>query len=98
MGAQGTATLNFGAAAAKTVDAFVVVTGQAAYLSASSLAEAFMQGDSTADHSADEHVMAQQMLDLLVSDLVDATGFTIYATVREGAGLTGQFTVHWVWN
>lgn len=55
MGAQGTATLNFGAfpgAPSATVD----VTGQTGF-TASSLAEAWVYPKATADHSADEHMI-----------------------------------------
>jgi len=96
MGATGTATLNFGAASAQTLDTSVAVTGQAGILSGSQV-EAYLMADTTSDHSADEHVMAAQMMDLVCGAIVAGTGFTIFATVRENAGLVGQFTVHWVW-
>ena len=96
----GTATLNFGVASAKTLDISQVVTGQAAIVSGSKV-EAYLMGDTTADHEADEHIMAVSMMDLVCGAIVAGTGFTIYANVRDDiskAGLTGQFTVQWVWS
>ena len=95
----GTATLNFGVASAKTLDTSVVVTGQAAIVSGSKV-EAYLMADTTSDHAADEHIMSVSMMDLVCGAIVAATGFTIYANVRDDiskAGLTGQFTVQWVW-
>lgn len=94
--ATGTATLDFGTAASRTIDTFVVVTGQAAILAGSQV-EAYFMADTTTDHSADEHIMAIQAIDLICGDIVPGTGFTIYGIAREPAGLVGQFTVHWVW-
>ena len=96
----GTATLNFGAAASKTLDTTVAVTGQTAIVSGSKV-EAYLMGDTTADHSADEHIMAASMFRLACSDIVAGTGFTIYAVGEDylaKAGLTGQFTIQWVWS
>ena len=96
----GTATLNFNGAASKTLDVSVVVTGQAAILAGSKV-EAYLMDDTTADHAADEHIMAVSMMDLVCGAIVAGTGFTIYANVRDDiskAGLTGQFTVQWVWS
>ena len=96
----GTATLDFGTAASKTLDTSVVVTGQAAIASGSKV-EAYLMGDTTSDHSADEHIMAVSMMGLVCGAIVAGTGFTIYANVRDDiakAGLTGQFTVQWVWS
>lgn len=74
MGAQGTATLNFGAAPG-TFDTTVAVTGQAAIL-AGSLVEAWVFPLATADHSADEHML--ETLKVVARDVVAGTGFTIY--------------------
>ena len=95
----GTATLNFLTASVKTLDTSVVVTGQAAIVSGSKV-EAYLMGDTTADHSDDEHIMAVSMMGFVCGAIVAGTGFTIYANVRDDiskAGLTGQFTVQWVW-
>ncbi len=91
-GDKGTATVDFGAMPGSS-QATVAVTGQAAFTSGNS-AEAWMMGDSTADHNSDEHKMVP--LTLRIGDYVTGTGFTIYATY-DGA-LTGQFTVRWAWS
>ena len=97
--AIGTATIDFGSASAKTLDTSVNVTGQSSILSGS-VAEAYLMGSTTSNHSADEHIMASSMIDLTCGSIVAGTGFTIYAQARDDiskAGLTGQFTVQWVW-
>jgi hypothetical protein len=94
--ATGTAILNFGTAAQKTVDASVVVTGQTSIASGSHV-EAFLQGDTTADHSSDEHVMLCDMLKLSCSDIIAGTGFTIYGIYDHQSGLSGNVSVHWAW-
>ena len=89
--AQGSATLDFGAAPGGTT-AKVAVTGQAAILSGSDV-EAYLMGDATASHNADEHLFVP--MTIRVGTVVAATGFTIYAT--SDLRLTGTFTVRWVW-
>jgi len=90
--AVGSATLDFGAGASR---ASVAVTGQTAILSGSH-AEAFFMGDSTADHNADEHALAPELMTLSCGSVTAGVGFTISAQVRRGT-LRGQFTVRWVW-
>lgn len=93
MGASGTATLDFGAFPGK-LDASVVVTGQGSII-AGSLVEAWIRPIATAVHSADEHIMAAGMLDIVAGTIVAATGFTIYGLVRDTSpgtgGIDGQF-------
>lgn len=74
MGAQGTATLDFGAFPGKS-DAAVAVTGQTGIL-AGSLVEAWIRPEATADHSADEHMA--ETLKVFAGNIVPGTGFTIY--------------------
>lgn len=95
MGAQGTATLDFGAIPGVS-DASVAVTGQAAILSGS-LVEAWILPAATPDHSADEHLL--ESLDVYAGNIVAGTGFTVYG-VNEGSGtrLTGKWNIAWVWN
>ena len=96
----GSTTLNFGTAASKTLDVSAVVTGQTAILAGSKV-EAYLMADTTADHSADEHIMAASMFRLTCGDIVAGTGFTVYAVGEDylaKAGLTGQFTIQWVWS
>lgn len=92
MGAVGTATLDFGSS--PTTDTSVVVTGQTV-IALNSHCEAHLEYDSTADHSADEHLIVKRFLQLACGDIVAGTGFTIHALSDEP--LTGQFTVRWVW-
>lgn len=96
---QGAATLTFGNAASRDIHAETVITGQAT-IGAASKVEAYLMGDSTADHSVDEHIMAATMADLVCHTVVAGTGFTITALVRDEiskAGLVGDFSVRWVW-
>lgn len=94
MGDKGTATLSFGTGAG-TTEASVVVTGQTGILS-NSHCEAHIEYDSTATHSADEHLMVKRDLALACGTIVVGTGFTIYASTGDWR-LTGDFTVRWVW-
>ncbi len=90
MATQGTATLNFGTATAQTS---VAVIGQTNIL-ATSVCEAYMMASTTTDHSADEH--ANEDIQLICGNIVEGTGFTIYAKLRHGVA-NGQYTVQWVW-
>lgn len=73
MGAQGTATLDFGAFPGKS-DASVVVTGQTG-ITGGSLVEAWLFPATTADHSADEHML--ETIKVFAHSVVAGTGFTI---------------------
>ncbi len=73
MGAQGTATLDFGAFPGVS-DASVAVTGQAAIV-AGSLVEAWIRPVDTVDHSADEHMV--ESLKVFAHSIIAGTGFTI---------------------
>jgi hypothetical protein len=77
VGAQGTATIDFGAFPGKT-DASVDVTGQAAIV-AGSLVEAWIRPVATADHTADEHMV--DTIKVFAGNIVAGTGFTIYGFV-----------------
>ena len=85
----GTATLTFDDAG----EAQVVVTGQTT-LAADADIEAFMMGDSTADHAEDEHIV--EPIHLRVGDVIAGTGFTIYAELEHGRA-DGDYQVRWVW-
>lgn len=74
MGAQGTATLNFGAFPGSS-HASVSVTGQTSIV-AGSLVEAWLRPETTADHSADEHML--ETLKVFAADIVAGVGFTIH--------------------
>jgi hypothetical protein len=93
MGAQGTANLDFGAHPGAD-EAFVDVTGQTGFV-ASSLAEAWLYPKDTADHSADEHRVA----DLQVDAAYQADGtIRIFGRQVDAEPLSGVFNVGWVWN
>lgn len=94
MGAQGTATIDFGATPVD--EATVVITGQTGIV-AGSHAEAFFMKDSTADNGTDEHEEAAALCPLVCESIVAGTGFTIRAMPIAALG-TGQFSVRWVWN
>lgn len=74
MGAQGTATLDFGAFPGGS-DASVTVTGQTGILSGS-LVEAWILPAATSDHTADEHIV--ETIRIFAGSIVAGTGFTIY--------------------
>jgi hypothetical protein len=102
VGAQGTATLDFGAFPGKS-DASVAVTGQAAIITGS-LVEAYIRLVATADHSADEHMV--ETLRIEAGNIVAGTGFTIYGLNTSelfdidgrGTRIYGLWTIGWVWN
>ena len=54
--AKGTATIDFGASPGGNTTS-LAITGQTAILT-TSFVEAFIMGDSTADHNVDEHLLA----------------------------------------
>ena len=82
MGAQGKATIDFGAFPGKA-DASVTITGQAGILAASSLVEAWLFPQDTGTpgtntfHTAAEHLAVAMRVQ--AGQIVNATGFTIRA-------------------
>ncbi len=74
-GTSGTTSINFGAFPGNPM-AEVAVTGQATILSASKT-EAWILPATTADHSADEHVV--EPIRVVAGPAVAGVGFTIYA-------------------
>lgn len=108
-GAQGTATLNFGAFPGSS-DTSVAVTGQAGIL-AGSIVRAWIFPAATADHSADEHFA--EGLYIVAGSIVAGTGFTIYGRAIDDAPVDdenlqagilnapfryGQWNVAWSWS
>jgi hypothetical protein len=71
---RGTATLNFGAAPGKT-HATVAVTGQTGIL-AGSIVRAWLMPAATADHNADEHILAD--IRIIAGPPTAGVGFTIH--------------------
>lgn len=103
MGAQGIATLDFGAFPG-TSDAALVITGQASILSGS-LVEAWILPVTTTDHTADEHWVEE--LRVFAGNIVASTGFTIYGVhqpamqdIESGqcTNVYGVWNIGWVWN
>lgn len=95
MGAQGVASLDFGAFPGAT-EATVAVTGQAT-IASGSLAEAWIFPAATADHTADEHMLED--LRIHAGNVVAGTGFTIYGrTVDARYKLYGVWNIAWCWN
>lgn len=110
--ATGTTTLDFGAFPGAS-DASVAVTGQAGIV-AGSLVEAWLLPATTADHTADEHMI--ETLKVVAGNIVAGTGFTIYgfntSQLNEPVSLPlgdgyrggkatriyGKWNVAWVWN
>lgn len=110
MGAQGTATLNFGSFPGNQ-EASVTITGQTGIL-AGSLVDAWMLPADTADHSADEQRV--DPIRVTVGNVVAGNGFTIYgypADIQvfgqktaygtlpdQQADIYGAYNIAWVWN
>jgi hypothetical protein len=96
MSAQGTVTLDFGAAPGVS-DATVAVTGQTGIL-AGSLVEAWILPAATTDHSADEHLV--ENLRVFAGNIVAGTGFTVYGNIQQSyeGRLYGKWNIAWVWN
>jgi len=94
IGAQGSATLDFGAT--PTDEASIAVTGQAS-IAGGSHVEAFFMRETSADNGVEEHEGMAIYCPLVVGSIIAGTGFTIYATMLAGFA-TGQFACRWVWN
>lgn len=91
----GATVIDFGAFPG-AAEAAVTVIGQAGIV-ASSLVEAWIEPAATADHPADEHVYEE--LDVIASDIVAGTGFTVRGVCRAtgDAMLWGRYNVAWAW-
>lgn len=55
-----------------------------------------MGSDSTAEHTADEHLFLGRYVECGISALVAGTGFTINSMTE--LRLTGTLDVHWTWS
>lgn len=91
MGAQGTATIDFGSGKS---DANVAITGQGA-ITTTNLVEAWMSGVATSNNLADAGFVDE--IEVYAGDIVNGTGFTAYAMCRRGLAF-GQYVLNWVWN
>lgn len=94
MGAQGTATIDFGSTPVS--EASIAVTGQGS-IGSSSFAEAFLQDNSTGDNDAAAHKALAFLAKCYCDTLIAGTGFTIRVLMTDGSA-TGTFKVNWVWN
>lgn len=88
----GAVTLNFGTGRGSN-STQTVVTGQSGILSTSNI-QCWVQGDTTVNHNADEHLMAG--LNAFAGSIVPGVGFTVEAIAA--FNVTGLFTIRWVWN
>ncbi len=86
---QGSVTVDFGFAPNQVA----TVRVPQSTIGASQPVEAFMQGDSTADHNAFEHLVVP--MQFVCSDVAASGGFSI--TAVSPWPLTGKFTVRYVW-
>jgi hypothetical protein len=95
MGAQGAATIDFGAAPGTNL-ASVTVTGQAGVVSGSAVEAWIMGSDSTASHTAYEHMMMAREVEVTPTVISAGSGFVLTALTQ--LRLTGLVAVRWVWN
>ena len=91
LGASGSASLNFGAAPGM-LNTTVAVTGQASILSTSNVL-VWVMGNTTANHSPDEHMLAG--IYAVAENIIPGVGFTIAANAQ--FMLTGIFNIRWMW-
>jgi hypothetical protein len=108
VGAQGTATLDFGAFPGST-DTKVNVAGQTGLVGPpTQLIEAWLIPLATTDHSADEHTVAPMKVRAVFVGTAPTPNFDIYGIVEDNPGggsptadgmrLYGLWSVGWVWN
>lgn len=90
---EGTATIDFGSFPGLSITS-TVVSGQAAILSGSRV-EAYFMAETTADHTVNDHVYGNSLIELTCGAIVAGTSFTIFATCLDL--MQGTFTVHWIW-
>jgi hypothetical protein len=74
-------------------DASLAVTGQAD-IAADSFLMAQVVAIETDDHTADEHWVDPPIV--VAGEIVEGTGFTIYAQARED-NLYGKYSISWMW-
>jgi hypothetical protein len=94
MGAQGEATLDFGAFPG-AADAVIGVSSQVGFVAATSLCEAWIFPAQTTHHTADEHRLEE--IKVSAVPWVD-TAFLIFGHSTGKQRLYGDWNVAWVWN
>lgn len=90
LGGAGRAIVDFGAQGRTTTNVAV----PAATITASNVVVAQIAALSTADHSADEHLVEE--IDVRAGAIAPGVGFTVFARTRN-VKLFGKYTVTWVW-
>jgi hypothetical protein len=96
MGAQGTATLDFGAFPG-TPQASIAVTGQTGILSTSLVEAWIFPPGGTVDHSEDEHIV--ENFSVIAAKIVAGTGFTIFGeSLPPSINIYGTWKIAWCWN
>lgn len=96
MGAQGTATLTVGTTPLSVYSQ--LVTGQAAIIAGSHVEAFFMDGDSTADNTVDDHNLASSAAKLSCQVVTPGDSFQITLQAIDGMLLQGDIKARWVWN
>lgn len=95
--ASGTGSLfiDFGSAPGSN-EASVAVTGQTGISSTSKASAYVMAGDTSSDHTANDHKYFTTLAGLTCGTPTTGVGFTIYC--RSTQKLTGQWAVRYVWS
>lgn len=93
MGAQGIASLDFGAFPGKP---YATVAVSEVGVVAGSEVDAWVMPVATADHSSDEHRI--EALQVRAGDVSAGVGFTISGVSMNAQRLHGIFNLAWVWN
>ena len=89
----GEASVDFGAFPGSD-EGSVTITGQSGIV-ATSVVDAWLVAEATADHSADEHRI--EALKVTAGNIVAGTGFTIWVRPLEPYRSYGLFRVGWSW-
>jgi hypothetical protein len=71
------------------------VTGQTGILSGAQV-RAWLRIAATADHSADEHIMAP--LRVSAGEVVAGVGFTVFAVFDAPVRTYGDWSINWEWS
>jgi hypothetical protein len=94
-GAQGSATIDFGAVPGTNIVS-IAVAGQAGIVAGSQVQAFLMGNDSTASHNTDEHEFLSHYINFSVDAVTAGVGFTINAITE--LRLTGTFVLRWRWS
>ena len=92
--ATGIATIDFGSFPGSNV-ATLTITGQTGISSTSKAEAFFMSGDTTADHTSNDHLYAALLVSLVCGVPTPGDGFVITALCAEY--MQGTFKIRWVW-